>query len=123
MSNVIHNELKKLVSSFKTIEGYSNNIKKDMQVVQEKFNIFEKDISGIKNDGYNKAIAYFTKLYDLFIKYDNSLDERLNHYNEFKNNEIRTFKEDFDGYLFMREIIVVELKENMDYNERVKISQ
>ena len=123
MSNVIQNELKKLNSSFKKIEGYSNNIKKDMQIIQEKYNNFEKETSGIKNEGYNKAIAYFSKLHDLFLQYDNSLDERLNSYNEFKNNAIRTFKEDFDGYLFMREIIVVELKEKMDYNERVKLSK
>lgn len=123
MSNIIQNELKKLNSNFNTIEGYSNNIKKDMQIVQEKFSVFEKEISGIKNDGYNKAIAYFSKIYDLFLKYDNSLDERFNSYNEFKNSEIRIFKEDFDGFLFMREMFVVELKENMDYKERVKLSK
>ena len=112
IENIIEDELKKLKPSFNYIEGYSNKIKKDMQDVETKFNIFDKESSKIKNESYNKTIVYFTKVKSLFVSSEEQLNQRMNFYNDFKNRGIRNFQESFNGYCFMRDIVVKELKDN-----------
>lgn len=112
IENIIEDELKKLKPSFNYIEGYSNKIKKDMQDVETKFNIFDKESSKIKNESYNKTIVYFTKVKSLFVSSEEQLNQRMNFYNDFKNRGIRNFQESFNGYCFMRDIVVRELKDN-----------
>ena len=112
IENIIEDELKKLKPSFNYIEGYSNKIKKDMQDVETKFNIFDKESSKIKNESYNKTIVYFTKVKSLFVSSEEQLNQRINFYNDFKNRGIRNFQESFNGYCFMRDIVVRELKDN-----------
>ena len=122
LNNVIENELKHLSSYFNDIQGYSQNIERDIEVIREKFSLFEKETSKIQNEGYNKAIAYFTKIQDIFVEIENLLFERLNEYNNFKNKGLMTFQGDFDGYLLMRKIVISELKENLEYQEKYKLA-
>ena len=112
IENVIENEIQKMYKSFKVIEDYSNNIRKDMKNIEVLFDIFEKQSSQIKNDAYNKAISYFTKIKSLFIETENLIGQRLNFYNDYKNRGLRNFQESFDGYTFMREILMREMRDN-----------
>ena len=112
IENVIENEIQKMYKSFKVIEDYSNNIRKDMKNIEVLFDIFEKQSSQIKNDAYNKAISYFTKIKSLFIETENLIGQRLNFYNDYKNRGLRNFQESFDGYTFMREILMIEMRYN-----------
>ena len=112
IENVIENEIQKMYKSFKVLEDYSNNIRKDMKNIEVLFDIFEKQSSQIKNDAYNKAISYFTKIKSLFIETENLIGQRLNFYNDYKNRGLRNFQESFDGYTFMREILMREMRDN-----------
>ena len=112
IENVIDNEIQKMYKSFKILEDYSNNIRKDMKNIEVLFDIFEKESSQIKNDAYNKAIAYFTKIKSLFNETEYSIGQRLNFYNDFKNRGLRNFQESFDGYTFMRDILMREMRDN-----------
>ena len=112
IENVIDNEIQKMYKSFKILEDYSNNIRKDMKNIEVLFDIFEKQSSQIKNDAYNKAIAYFTKIKSLFNETEYSIGQRLNFYNDFKNRGLRNFQESFDGYTFMRDILMREMRDN-----------
>jgi hypothetical protein len=122
LNNVIENELKQLSPYFNDIQGYSQNIERDIEVIREKFSLFEKETSKIQNEGYNKAIAYFTKIQDIFVEIENLLFERFNEYNNFKNKGLMTFQGDFDGYLLMRKIVISELKENLESKEKYKLA-
>ena len=112
IENVIDNEIQKMYKSFKILEDYSYNIRKDMKNIEVLFDIFEKESSQIKNDAYNKAIAYFTKIKSLFNETEYSIGQRLNFYNDFKNRGLRNFQESFDGYTFMRDILMREMRDN-----------
>jgi hypothetical protein len=83
-----------------------------MKNIEVLFDIFEKESSQIKNDAYNKAIAYFTKIKSLFNETEYSIGQRLNFYNDFKNRGLRNFQESFDGYTFMRDILMREMRDN-----------
>jgi len=112
IENIIQNEIKKMYKSFKIIEEYSNKIRKDMKNIETLFDEFEKQSSQIKNESYNKAISYFTKIKSLFIESEDLIGQRINFYNDFKNRGLRNFQESFDGYTFMRDILMREMKDN-----------
>ena len=101
-----------MYKSFKIIEEYSNKIRKDMKNIETLFDEFEKQSSQIKNESYNKAISYFTKIKSLFIESEDLIGQRINFYNDFKNRGLRNFQESFDGYTFMRDILMREMKDN-----------